>query len=309
MYHYVRDLKNSRYPEIKGLSVEKFIAQLDYLSAHHTIVSMEQVIRAFRGECHLPDNAVLLTFDDGYLDHYLTVFPMLQARGMVAAFYPPVQSVLEHKVLDVNKVHYILANASVKGLLDEIKHFVSNYQAQYALETYAHYYQRLASPNRFDTAEVIFIKRLLQRALPDTARKALLNYLFDTCVEVKESVLARELYMSVEQLHLMLNAGMHIGGHGNEHVWLSHLSKQVQHTEVDRSMHFLDTLGVDMTQWTFCYPYGDYNQATLDYLTQKKCALALTTQVGIAPILASDALQCPRVDTNDIAHVLQNACL
>ena len=32
MYHYVRELRRSRYPGIKGLSTEKFRGQLDYLA-------------------------------------------------------------------------------------------------------------------------------------------------------------------------------------------------------------------------------------------------------------------------------------
>ncbi|MGV8982708.1 hypothetical protein [Clostridium sp.] len=30
MYHYVRDLKNSRYPEIKGLDYNLFKNQIDF---------------------------------------------------------------------------------------------------------------------------------------------------------------------------------------------------------------------------------------------------------------------------------------
>jgi hypothetical protein len=30
MYHYVRDLKNSRYPQIKGLDINCFEEQLDF---------------------------------------------------------------------------------------------------------------------------------------------------------------------------------------------------------------------------------------------------------------------------------------
>ena len=35
MYHYVRDLKHSRYPDIKGLQVEEFRGQIQYLSLIH----------------------------------------------------------------------------------------------------------------------------------------------------------------------------------------------------------------------------------------------------------------------------------
>ena len=46
MYHYVRDLEHSRFPAIKGLSVERFCRQLDYIQAHFTPITVEDLIRA-----------------------------------------------------------------------------------------------------------------------------------------------------------------------------------------------------------------------------------------------------------------------
>ena len=74
MYHYVRDLRRSRYPEIKGLDISLFKRQLTRIRSSYKIVSMRDVIEDRQG---LPDNAALLTFDDGYADHYLNVFPLL----------------------------------------------------------------------------------------------------------------------------------------------------------------------------------------------------------------------------------------
>lgn len=46
MYHYVRDLKNSRYPRIKGFDISEFKAQIDFFKAHFNIITMEQLIAA-----------------------------------------------------------------------------------------------------------------------------------------------------------------------------------------------------------------------------------------------------------------------
>jgi len=47
MYHYVRDLKHSRYPDIKGLDVSLFKDQIAYIKRHYTPVTMQEVIDAF----------------------------------------------------------------------------------------------------------------------------------------------------------------------------------------------------------------------------------------------------------------------
>ena len=49
MYHYVRDLKHSRYPEIKGLDISLFREQIKFFKENFHVVSMEQVIEAARG--------------------------------------------------------------------------------------------------------------------------------------------------------------------------------------------------------------------------------------------------------------------
>lgn len=46
MYHYVRDLHHSRYPQIRGLDVSLFRQQLEYMKNNFTFVTMEQVIDA-----------------------------------------------------------------------------------------------------------------------------------------------------------------------------------------------------------------------------------------------------------------------
>jgi len=74
MYHYTRDLKHSRYPEIKGLDVSLFREQIEFMKQQFNIVSMEQVIEAVERHADLPDKALLLTFDDGYVDNYTFAF-------------------------------------------------------------------------------------------------------------------------------------------------------------------------------------------------------------------------------------------
>lgn len=44
MYHYTRDLKNSRYPDIKGLDSSLFREQILFMKEHFHIVTMEEVM-------------------------------------------------------------------------------------------------------------------------------------------------------------------------------------------------------------------------------------------------------------------------
>ena len=94
MYHYVRDLKNSRFPEIKGLDTRLFEAQIEYLTRNYNVVPMEEVVDCIENKSKLPPNSALLTFDDGYSDHYLNVLPILLKYKIQGSFYPPAKAIL-----------------------------------------------------------------------------------------------------------------------------------------------------------------------------------------------------------------------
>ncbi len=301
MFHYVRDLLNSRYPDIKGLDLNLFKEQIEFLSKNYNFIRTEELIDSFENNTSLPPNSVLLTFDDGYTDHFECVFPVLEKRKIQGSFYIPVQTVLENKILDVNKIHYILAAVPDKqDLINDIFNRLNNYRFEYGLMDNDFYFQKLAISSRFDSKEVIFIKRLLQVELEESLRSKITDELFIKYVTSDEKSFSRELYMSEDQVRIMRENGMHIGGHGYSHYWLSSLNKVKQAYEIDRSIDFIKNIGGDLDYWSMCYPYGDFNQDTLDLLKDRGCKLGLTTNVDIFDYTKNDFLKVPRLDTNDL---------
>lgn len=307
MYHYVRDLMNSRYPGIKGLQIELFKEQINFLKKNYHFVTVEQVMECYHGgQNKLPEHAVLLSFDDAYADHFENVFPILHNEGVQGAFFPPVKAVTEHTVLDVNKIHFILASTSDENmpkLLGEIRLLLDTYREEYGLDSFEHYFDKLAVANRFDPQEVIFVKRLLQVELPESMRNKMSNILFQKIVGIEEGAFSRELYMSLDQIKCMVSCGMHVGSHGYDHYWLGSLPKEKQQFEIQKSIEFIKEVGGDADNWSICYPYGDYNQDTIDLLKANGCKLGLTTDVDVADTTktANDAIfKLPRLDTNDL---------
>lgn len=304
MYHFVRDLANSRYPRIKGLNVTEFVNQLEYITNHYEVVRMEDVIAALDRGTQMPDRSLLLTFDDGYADHYETVFPLLNLLGVQGSFFPPARAVLENKVLDVNKIHFLLAVTeeplelvhAVEALVEEARH-------DHDLHELDWYRQRYAQPNRWDTADVIFVKRMLQHALPEDLRVEFTDKLFTQYVTTDERAFAQELYMSLDQLKSMLEGGMHIGSHSYDHMWLNTLPESAQEQQVLRSMEFLSAIGVDMANWTMCYPYGGYDESLKRVLLRNGCRLGLTTEVAVAELNPRRRFELARLDTNDLPKV------
>lgn len=301
MYHYVRNLNESRYPEIKGLDIKLFEEQLVYLQKNYNIVSMEEVLEFYSKGKNLPPKACLLTFDDGYKDHYTYVFPLLMKMNIKGCFYIPAKSFEQKKVLDVNKIHFILASEEDKGkIVYKIFKELDKYREEYNLKSNEFYYDKLCKKSRFDTGEVIFIKRLLQVELPEKVRNLIVDNLFKKIVKIEERIFWEELYLSKDQINVMKECGMHIGSHSYDHYWLNSLTKEKQKSELKKSLEILSEIGIDIDNWTCCYPYGGYNQDTIEVLSELGCKLALTTDVKIADLNSDDKFKIPRLDTNDL---------
>ena len=302
-YHYVRPIKKSSYPLIKGLELESFKIQLDYLEKNYKIIAMESLINFAKNSAQLPDSPCLLTFDDGYKDHYLYVFPELKKRGIQGSFFAVAKTVLEKKILDINKIHFILAKEPNANLLiKKIKKLLGDYTNKTdskKLLSFDEYWKKYAVANTLDTKEIVFLKKILQHALPENVREKFCDFLFDRYVEKTQSEFATELYISEEEIKEMIQSNMYFGSHSYKHPWLNTLSKNFQLKEIEKGLNFLNKIGAPTIDWVMNYPYGAYNSDTLDILKAKDCCIGLTMNRAVAELRKEKFLELPRFRTND----------
>jgi peptidoglycan/xylan/chitin deacetylase (PgdA/CDA1 family) len=307
MYHYVRDIKDSKYPNIKGLETKNFINQLEFFLNNYSIITMEQAISACEGSANLPDNSLLLTFDDGYVDHFNNVYPILIDYGVQGTFFVPAKPILEHQLLDVNKIHFVLSsNNIIDDLVEDIRKDILFYREEYNLKLFKEYYSELAVSNRFDSKEIIFVKRILQHGLPENLRNLLSSKYFNKYLGIPETTFAKELYMNKSQLKQLVRDGMHVGCHGYDHYWWDRLDENYLDIELNRSKDFLKSIGCNMEVWTACYPYGSYSDRVTLKLESLGCKLAFTTEVKVADLSLDKNLLIPRLDTNDFPPITDN---
>jgi peptidoglycan/xylan/chitin deacetylase (PgdA/CDA1 family) len=300
MYHYVRDLMNSSYPNIKGLDLPLFKAQIEYLKSHYHIIRMEELIAAvYEGEA-LPANSALLTFDDGYLDCYTNVLPLLKEHKLQGSFFIPGKVLVEQKVLNVNKIHLLLASDHEDRICAEIFDRLDYYRgSEYPVEKNEIIYNRLIQQvSRYDNQNIVFIKRLLQHELDETLRDRITDDLFKRIVNRCESELCNELYMKERHLKAMKEQGMYIGLHGYRHEWLGKLSQEDMEQDILQGYEVL-TDYVDTQKLVINYPYGSYNEEVVRFSKDLGCKVGITTDLGLADLNTDDPLKLPRLDTND----------
>ena len=293
MYHYVRDLKNSRYPKIKGLDYYDFLEQIKFLKKEYNIISIEDFIN---DEYKKNKRTCVLTFDDGYIDHYDFVFPTLLKENIKGSFFTPVDTIEDHTLLDVNLIHVILASTDENRILERIIYHYKRIGNSIPIVTYI---SSINTDSRYDTKTTIIIKRLLQTVLPLDIRSIICRLLLEDFVEVEEKTLSKSFYLSKENIEEMISEGMHFGSHGKSHFWFSSLEEVEQEKEIKSSINFLSSLYKKDFDLTMCYPYGNYNEKTINLLKKYQFKLALTTIPETYNKEKDNLFEIPRWDTND----------
>lgn len=90
MYHYISKppAKADRYRIDLSVAPEAFEQQLIYLRDNgFTTVSLQDVYDLLSMGKRLPPKPIVLTFDDGYLDHYTNAFRLLKKYKMTGTFF------------------------------------------------------------------------------------------------------------------------------------------------------------------------------------------------------------------------------
>jgi peptidoglycan/xylan/chitin deacetylase (PgdA/CDA1 family) len=88
MYHSVSEKATREWgPWRHAISPATFEQQIAWLSEHKSLVAFEDVVAYLRGDKTLPENAVALTFDDGYKDFLNCALPILRRYDAPSTLY------------------------------------------------------------------------------------------------------------------------------------------------------------------------------------------------------------------------------
>lgn len=293
MYHYVRPIAGGSFNRLNGLELEEFDRQLDYLQDRYRGLSVEEFIYWGKRKKAPSAESFFLTFDDGYAEHLSYVLPRLKERGLGGAFFPVCSSARTGKPLDVNLIHFMVAQHGEYKIYNEIESiFMSNRSWRKQFDSLKRKY---FVPGKYDNETQNFVKRVLQSGI-----KLKGNFLIEIVVNQVGSIQGLDsLYMNEAGIKRLVNEGMLVGGHGDTHIRLGHVEAAEQESEVKISTDFLFDLGVDTHSLSFCYPYGSLNDQTLAILRKYSYKFGFSTEGRPWSPVVDDRLLIPRWNTND----------
>jgi peptidoglycan/xylan/chitin deacetylase (PgdA/CDA1 family) len=228
----------------RSVTPQGFERQLRYLKEHCTVVHLSRLLSALRGAEPLPQNAVVITVDDGYADFYDIAFPLLCRYEIPCTFFVTSNFIGGQKWLWPDKLAWILAHR------DEYPDL--------------HVTDRVITGGARSSAPRLWteILTLLRHVDFERLENELCQLARQLELEVPERPVAGYDACSWEQLRIMEASGIvEVGGHTRNHAILSRLDPRQLSNEIDGCLEDLE-VRLGKRPRSFCYPNGkpgDYN--------------------------------------------------
>ncbi|HJM49619.1 MAG TPA: polysaccharide deacetylase family protein [Alphaproteobacteria bacterium] len=298
-YHYIRDPAQYAHPGIHPLAPADFAAQVDWLAGRYHMARPEEAEAFVRGQGTLPGPSVVLTLDDGMLDHHQAARQVLDRRGISAVFFISSKPLVERRAVMVHKIHWLRATMDPEAFR----------QAFMAL-----------LPERWrpgdDPGMAAAAARIYVYDSPDDGRlKYLINFVlpYDLMDEISSRLLAQrglgemefcdDLYMNEAAVKELHQAGHCIGAHGHSHAPFTRLGDGLA-ADVEANIACLADICGQRPRWV-SYPYGRDWAIPDDaggFCRRFGFHIGLTLAVGwneagVAPF------NLKRINTNEVAEV------
>lgn len=290
MYHRIATLPTDE--RRLSLAPPHFRRHMAHLRRHYRPMSLEEMARVAR-DGTLPDKAVAVTLDDGYLDALTTASPILAEFDMPATFFL--------NTLDLDEENEFWGDTLERIFFEE-----PALPAEIDLELAG---LSVRMPTR--TAEE---RRLAWQAvsarfypLPADQRVTLLKRIVEwTRLALRPRASHRRMVTS-EIASLAARARHTIGAHTTHHLELPVHSPEIQRWEMaNNKQHLEQLLGRPVV--TFSYPYGIHDAASVEAARAVPFVCAVTTTPGLvrpgADLLTLPRLEVPLGDVDELAAFL-----
>jgi peptidoglycan/xylan/chitin deacetylase (PgdA/CDA1 family) len=278
-HHRIGDGRLTEFDQgVYSATGEELEEEVGVLRRNFSVVSLEEAVdlverkRPFRGA------AILITFDDGYLDNYQIAFPILRSHGVQGTFFL-VSSYIGQPIIPWwDRIAFWVRNASRTTLrLKYPEPAEIPLPAGRRNEAIARVLRLYKSPKTSDGD--LFLEEL------ETA-----------CAPTRPFPSGVRLFLNREEAREMIQGGMAVGSHTVNHRILSKLPREEQMTELRDSRAALsEKIGAPVD--TLAYPVGGlaaFNETTMAVAREAGYRAAFSSFGGINHPAASDCFNVRR---------------
>ena len=259
-------------PALVSASPARFEEQMAHVAAHHSVVSMEDVLESFRRGRPFPARSVLLTFDDAYSDFRDHAWPILKKYHLPATLFVPTGFPdRPERSFWWDRLYRAVMSTSAAAVATEFD--------DHALRT------AIDRTNAY---------RFLRARIKREPHSKAMQIVDDVCSQLGEPELLSEV-LSWDALRALAKDGVTLGPHTHTHPLLDRVPPEVVQAEVSWSVQGL-TREIGGTLPIFAYPGGHFDDTTTRILANEGIELAFTTRGGVTDLRrACDPLRLRRI--------------
>jgi peptidoglycan/xylan/chitin deacetylase (PgdA/CDA1 family) len=256
VYHRVDYHDNGSFLNSLRVTPKNFELQMRYLYENrYNIIPLCEAIEIIKYHMDIPQNSVVITFDDGYKDNYMNALPILRKYDFSATVFLTTQFV-DSGSMWLDELDYMLSKTKLKS--------IDFYNKEFSLKSKREKYSFFCELRNF-------LKRLDSDMI-----NLYMGYIFQELGVKNSSDCRRSL--SWDEIKQMTEQGISFGAHCVHHICCSNLHTEDIEEEIIGSKNELDR-NIKQNTKAFAYPYGedgDFNNVIIQILQKYgfNCALA-----------------------------------
>ena len=276
MFHRILPRKEECYEPEMATSQDLFADFLDWLNDHFRVEPLDELVaRGGKPDGKRPLCAI--TFDDGWIDHYLHAFPLLKERGLPASIFLPVRFIGTNRRFWQERLWLTLRDLEPARHRQELISAAALHFPWFPLA--GELYQSGAG-----------LKRLLMTR-PSQEAEEFVHHLAESAGLA--AAFSDRAFLNWDEVREMCEMGISFGSHTLNHVLLTQMDPAEATVEIQRSREELtERLGSEVSG--FSYPWGAASSLTREAVRGTGYGFAFTTHPGLVKD-AADPWLLPRI--------------
>lgn len=275
-YHRVADPDpDFSDPSLISATPGSFLRQMEHVARRYTPISLEQLLKALASGERLPRKALLVTFDDAYIDFGEIAWPILRCLGIPATLFVPTAYPADpHLVFWWDRLFHIFVHC------EPVEFSFAPEVGKLCLHTPA---ERVRSLRR---------TKAYLKSLPHSRAMAQIERI---CGMLSYPAIEAPSVLDWDRLRTLAKEGVSICGHTRTHPLMNRLSRPEMHAEIRGAQEDIrNEIGIALP--VFAYPSGAHNADVLEMLQQEGIKLAFTTLDGHNDMKSADLLRMRRTN-------------
>ena len=233
-YHLVCNTKKDHYPLQNTVSIKLFNEQVKYFSQKYEIITINEAYNRFLSGAKF-DKQLVITTDDGFVENYTTICPILESYNVNGSFF-----LIENSIDNIQMMW--------RHALFVLESKNQNLRLQGAISSLA---------QKFNISQLRNKEGLLNwsyRTFPYKLKEQLTNELWNEVMPFSLSEYLNKIkpYLNSSQIKEMLRNGHVIGNHSRSHPICSSLNEEELKFEIYDSVKSLgDKYNTDVVAFSF----------------------------------------------------------